>query len=56
MKRESEITCLAVTRDGTKIVSSDDDADINVWDVESHLLVKECTRSEYFPKLTIFAR
>ena len=56
MEHESYISGLAVTRDGTKIISSDDDADINVWDVESHLLVKEWTRSERLPKLAIFAR
>ena len=56
MEHESYESGLAVTRDGTKIISSDDDADINVWDVESHLLVKEGTRSESLQKLAIFAR
>ncbi|KAF8557940.1 WD40 repeat-like protein [Imleria badia] len=42
MKHEGIVICLAVTRDGTKIMvsTSDEDAEVKVWDVESHELVE----------------
>ncbi|KAG6382182.1 quinon protein alcohol dehydrogenase-like superfamily [Boletus reticuloceps] len=43
---------LAVTRDGTKIISSDEEG-IKVWDVESHKLVREWTCSEGYPEIAI---
>ena len=43
---QSEIYSLAVTRDGTKIISSEESGMIKVWDVESHELVKEWTHPE----------
>ena len=42
-----------MTRDGTKIISSDVEGEIKVWDVESHELVQEWTHSESFPKIAI---
>ena len=53
MEHESGIYGLAVTRDGTKIISSDVEGEIKVWDVESHELVQEWTHSESFPKIAI---
>jgi len=58
MEQEGFICGLSVTRDGTKIIiTSNDDSDnddsesddhgrINVWDVESHKLVKEWTHTD----------
>ena len=43
---EGELYGLAVTRDGTKIISGDEGGKIKVWDVESHRLVKEWTHPE----------
>lgn len=47
------IISLAVTRDGKKIVSSDEGGRIKVWDVESHSLVKEWTHSNGFSRIAI---
>ncbi|KAG6382163.1 quinon protein alcohol dehydrogenase-like superfamily [Boletus reticuloceps] len=44
---------LAVTRDGTKVISSDEEGRIKLWDVESHKLVREWTCSAGYPKITI---
>ena len=49
MEHENGMSDLAVTRDGTKIVSSDNDGRIGVWDVGSHKLVREWTHPERFP-------
>ena len=43
MEHESGIYDLAVTRDGTKIISSDEDGNIKVWNVESHEILREWT-------------
>ena len=40
------VTDVAVTRDGSNIISSYYDGAIKVWDVESHELVKEWTHPE----------
>ena len=53
MEHESGITGLAVTQDGTKIISGDEDGKIKVWDVQSHKLVKEWTHSETYPGIAI---
>ncbi|KAF8553718.1 WD40 repeat-like protein [Imleria badia] len=45
---------LAVTRDGTRIISGNENAgSIRVWDVESQEIVQEWTHRESFSKLTI---
>ncbi|KAF8553453.1 WD40 repeat-like protein [Imleria badia] len=50
MEHDQEVISVAVTRDGTKIISTDADPDIDeywgirMWDVESHELVREWTR------------
>ena len=46
MEHESGIYDLAVTRDGTKIISSDEDGNIKVWNVESHEILKEWTHPD----------
>ena len=43
---QSRIHSLAVTWDGTKIISGEEGGKIKVWDVESHELVKEWTLPE----------
>ena len=45
MEHESGICGLAVTRDGTKIISSDEDRKIKVWNVESHENLREWTHT-----------
>ena len=50
---QSEIYSLAVTRDGTKIISGDEGGKIKVWDAESHRLVKEWTHSQGCFKIAI---
>ena len=52
MEHGSDIWGLAVTRDGAKIISSDIDVKINVWDVKLHKLVKTWTHQGY-PVVTI---
>ena len=47
------VTDVAVTRDGTNIISSFYDGAIKVWDVESHELVKEWTHPEGYTKIAI---
>ena len=41
MEHEGQICSLAVTQDGTKIITSDVVGEIKVWDVESHEIVKK---------------
>jgi WD40 repeat protein len=53
MEHESEIKGFAVTRDGTKAISGDEDGNIKVWNVESHELVKEWTHQESSPEIAI---
>ena len=53
MKHASYIRGLAVTRDGTKIICSDGDGEIKVWDVKSHEIVKQWTHSEGYPDIAI---
>ena len=53
MEHEDEVWSLAVTRDGAKIISSDIDGEIKVWDVESHKLVKAWTYQEEGPAVAI---
>ena len=54
MRHATEIlTGLAVTRDGTKIISSDFGGKVKVWDVDSHELVKEWTHPERWPRIAI---
>lgn len=51
MMQENSVYSLAVTRDGTEIISSDEAGMIKVWDVESHQLVEEWTHPEWYPKI-----
>lgn len=44
---------LAVTRDGTKIVSSGENGRIKVWNVDSHALVEEWTHPNGYPDIAI---
>ena len=53
MKHPRYICGLAVTRDGTKIISSDNDGEIIVWDVESHEIVKQWTHPRSCPNIAI---
>ena len=53
MEHPSKICGLALTRDGTKIISSDDYGKIKVWNVESHKLVKEWTHPGSCPEIAI---
>ena len=53
MEHETQIIGLAVTQDGTKIISSYHSGVIKVWDVKSHELLEEWTQLEYFPKIAI---
>ena len=53
MDHEGGVIDLAVTRDGAKIISSDIDGEIKVWDVESHKLVKAWTYQEEGPAVAI---
>jgi WD40 repeat protein len=53
MEQESGIRGLAVTRDGTNIISCDVDGKIKVWDVGSHEIVKEWTHPERCPEMAI---
>ena len=53
MEHESGVRGLAVTHDGTNIVSGDVDGKIKVWDVETHELVKEWSHPGTWPKITI---
>ena len=53
MEHANEVCGLAVTRDGTKIISSDDGGGIKVWDVESHEIVKKWTHPKRGPKIAI---
>ena len=55
MKHESGICGLAVTRDGAKIISSDEYGKIKVWNAESHEIVKEWTHpgTRSCPKIAI---
>ena len=46
MKHETGIYNLAVTRDGTRIITSNWKGSIKVWDVKSHKVVKEWTHLE----------
>ena len=49
MEHASYICGHAVTRDGTKIISSYEGGGVTVWDVESHDLVKEWTHPGSYP-------
>ncbi|KAN0078296.1 WD40-repeat-containing domain protein [Tylopilus felleus] len=56
MKHEQAISDLASTRDGAKIVSTDKNGIIKVWDIfESHQLITEWTHLELesYPKITL---
>ncbi|KAF8125976.1 WD40-repeat-containing domain protein [Boletus edulis] len=52
MEHERKLYGLAVTRDGTKIISSAEGR-VKVWDVESRKLVREWTCSGVCPKIAI---
>ena len=53
MDHEGLICGLAATRDGTKIITSDQDGEIEVWGVESHKLVKKWIHPESWPGIAI---
>ncbi|KAI9455829.1 quinon protein alcohol dehydrogenase-like superfamily [Boletus coccyginus] len=54
MEHGEDINELTVTRgDGTKIVSSDEDGKIRVWDVESRKTVKEWTHPQSYSTIAI---
>ncbi|KAN0081688.1 Quinonprotein alcohol dehydrogenase-like superfamily [Tylopilus felleus] len=56
MKHQNWVDSLAVTGDGTKIISSDSNDNVGrvkIWDVESHQLVREWIHPETFPKIAV---
>ena len=53
MIHENWVCDVAVTRDGTKVISSDCKGSIKVSDVESHKLVEEWTHPGSWPKIVI---
>ena len=53
MKHEHEISGIAVTWDGTNIISSDLDGKVKVWDVGLHKMVKGWTHPESYPRIAI---
>ena len=53
MEHENEMADVAVTQDGTKIISSDEHGNIKIWDVETHKLVEEWIHPERWPKIAI---
>ena len=53
MQHRDQVFHLAVTRDGDKIISSDVEGSVNVWDVELHELVKEWTHPGKRPRIAV---
>ena len=53
MEHENRVSDLAVTRDGTKIISGDDYGEIKVWDVTSYELVNAWTQGALCPVISI---